>query len=31
MFLPLILILVFRNEWTLLLDHVIHWWSGLLV
>ena len=31
MFLPFILILVFHNEWTLLLDHVIHWWSGLLV
>jgi Zn-dependent protease len=31
MFLPFILILLFRNEWAQLLDHVIHWWSGLLV
>jgi Zn-dependent protease len=30
MFLPFILILVFRNQWSELLGHVIHWWSGLL-
>jgi Zn-dependent protease len=31
MFLPLILILLFRNEWSQLITHVISWWSGLLV
>lgn len=31
MFLPFLLILIFRNEWADLLDHVITWWSGLLV
>jgi Zn-dependent protease len=31
MFLPFILILFFRNEWGQLIDHVITWWSGLLV
>jgi Zn-dependent protease len=31
MFLPFILILLFRNEWAQLIDHVINWWSGLLV
>ena len=31
MFLPFILILVFRNQWSELINHVINWWSGLLV
>ena len=31
MFLPFILILLFRNQWAQLIDHVINWWSGLLV
>jgi Zn-dependent protease len=31
MFLPFILILMFRNEWGRLLAHLITWWSGLLV
>jgi Zn-dependent protease len=31
MFLPLILILVFHNEWSQLIGHVINWWSGFLV
>jgi Zn-dependent protease len=31
MFLPFILILLFRNEWSQLIDHIITWWSGLLV
>ncbi len=31
MLLPFVLILFFRNEWTQLIDHVINWWSGLLV
>ena len=31
MFLPLILILLFRNQWSELITHVISWWSGLLV
>ncbi|MGA3148115.1 MAG: site-2 protease family protein [Acidimicrobiales bacterium] len=31
MFLPFVLILLFRNEWAQLIDHVITWWSGLLV
>ncbi len=30
MFLPFILILLFRNEWSQLITHVISWWSGLL-
>jgi Zn-dependent protease len=30
MFLPFLLILIFRNQWAELLGHVIHWWSGLL-
>jgi Zn-dependent protease len=31
MFLPFVLILVFHNQWTQLIDHVINWWSSLLV
>jgi Zn-dependent protease len=31
MFLPFVLILFFRNEWTHLIIHVVAWWSGLLV
>ena len=31
MFLPFILILLFRNQWSALIGHVITWWSGLLV
>ncbi len=31
MFLPFILILVFHNEWSSLIGHVVNWWSGLLV
>jgi Zn-dependent protease len=31
MFLPFILILLFRNEWSQLINHIINWWSGLLV
>jgi hypothetical protein len=31
MFLPFVLFLVFHNQWAQLLDHVISWWSGLLV
>ncbi|HXW38801.1 MAG TPA: site-2 protease family protein, partial [Acidimicrobiales bacterium] len=31
MFLPFILILLFRNQWAQLIDHVFNWWSGLLV
>ncbi len=31
MFLPFILILVFRNQWSELIIHVVNWWSGLLV
>jgi Zn-dependent protease len=31
MFLPFILILLFRNQWAQLLGHLINWWSGLLV
>jgi Zn-dependent protease len=31
MFLPFILILLFRNEWSQLIGHLISWWSGLLV
>ncbi len=30
MFLPFILILLFRNQWAELLNHVITWWSGIL-
>jgi Zn-dependent protease len=30
MFLPLILILLFRNEWSQLIGHVVSWWSGFL-
>ena len=30
MFLPFILILLFRNQWSELIGHVINWWSGLL-
>jgi Zn-dependent protease len=30
MFLPFILILMFRNQWSQLLVHLISWWSGLL-
>ncbi|MHB1710125.1 MAG: site-2 protease family protein [Acidimicrobiales bacterium] len=31
MFLPFILILMLRNEWSLALGHLINWWSSLLV
>ncbi len=31
MFLPFILLLLFRNQWAQLFGHVINWWSGLLV
>lgn len=31
MFLPFILILFFRNQWSELIIHVVNWWSGLLV
>ncbi len=30
MFLPFVLILLFRNQWAELVDHVFNWWSGLL-
>ena len=30
MFLPFILILLFRNQWSELIGHVINWWAGLL-
>ena len=30
MFLPFILILLFRNQWAQLISHVITWWSGFL-
>jgi hypothetical protein len=30
MFLPLILILLFRNQWSSLIDHVFAWWLSLL-
>jgi Zn-dependent protease len=30
MFLPFLLILIFRNQWAELLGHVINWWAGLL-
>ena len=31
MFLPFILILLFRNQWSELIGHLINWWSSLLV
>jgi Zn-dependent protease len=31
MLLPFLLILLFRNQWSQLIDHLITWWSGLLV
>jgi Zn-dependent protease len=31
MFLPFILILLFRNEWSQLIGHVVSWWSSFLV
>ena len=31
MFLPFILILLFRNQWSELITHIISWWAGLLV
>ncbi len=31
MFLPFILILLFRNEWSQLISHVVSWWSSFLV
>jgi Zn-dependent protease len=31
MFLPFILILLFRNEWSQLIGHVVNWWSSFLV
>jgi Zn-dependent protease len=31
MFLPFLLILFFHNQWAELINHVISWWSGLLV
>jgi Zn-dependent protease len=31
MFLPFILILLFHNQWSQLIGHLINWWSGLLV
>jgi len=31
MFLPFVLILAFHNQWSLLIGHLINWWSGLLV
>ena len=30
MFLPLILILLFRNQWSELIQHIISWWAGRL-
>jgi Zn-dependent protease len=30
MFLPFILLLLFHNEWSQLLGHVINWWAGIL-
>jgi Zn-dependent protease len=30
MFLPFILILVFHNQWSQFIGHIINWWSGLL-
>ena len=31
MFLPLILILLFRNQWSELINHIINWWAARLV
>ena len=31
MFLPFILILLFRNQWSDLINHVITWWQGIFV
>jgi Zn-dependent protease len=31
MFLPFVLILVFHNQWSQLLGHLVNWWSGVLV
>ncbi len=31
MFLPFILILVFHNQWSELINHIVNWWSSLLV
>ncbi len=31
MFLPFVLLLLFRNQWSELIDHLINWWSGLIV
>jgi Zn-dependent protease len=31
MFLPLILILLFRNEWSSFINQIINWWASLLV
>ncbi len=31
MFLPFILILLFRNQWAELIGHLVNWWSSLLV
>ena len=31
MFLPFILILLFHNQWSELIGHIVNWWSGLLV
>jgi Zn-dependent protease len=30
MFLPFLLILIFRNQWSDLVTHVFNWWAGLL-
>jgi hypothetical protein len=29
MFLPFLLILLFRNQWSDLINHVITWWQGV--
>ncbi|MGH9079076.1 MAG: site-2 protease family protein [Acidimicrobiales bacterium] len=31
MFLPFVLILIFHNQWSELINHIVTWWSGLLV
>lgn len=31
MFAPFLLILIFHNQWSELINHVVTWWSGLLV
>jgi hypothetical protein len=31
MFLPLILILFFHNQWSDFINHIINWWAGRLV